>query len=207
LDFPDKKEAKRQLRPFLSSPVSFHACIVGLLSSSNTVNMAASTLDDHRSDRLSGDKTEVESPRNGTINEKQVDEVTPDAPASQTQDETDDNPDYPSGLKLILIIFALLMSVFLVALDQTIIAPALGAITSEYKSVKDIVSQISFLIHCHGRKKTGLTLFRFRKYRDGMALRTCSPPRPCSPCTEPFTSSSTLSLPISRPSSSSRLEV
>ncbi|KAK6223793.1 major facilitator superfamily transporter [Colletotrichum tabaci] len=52
----------------------------------------------------------------------------------------DDDGDivYPSGLKLILIIVSLCLAVFLVALDQTIIAPALGAITSEYGSVKDI---------------------------------------------------------------------
>ena len=51
-----------------------------------------------------------------------------------------EDPDvaYPKGLKLFLIIVALLLSVFLVALDQTIIAPALGAITDDYKSVKDI---------------------------------------------------------------------
>ncbi|EGS19608.1 uncharacterized protein CTHT_0040870 [Thermochaetoides thermophila DSM 1495] len=46
--------------------------------------------------------------------------------------------EYPTGLKLILIIVSLCLCVFLVALDQTIIAPALGAITNEYSSVKDI---------------------------------------------------------------------
>ncbi|GKT86199.1 major facilitator superfamily transporter [Colletotrichum tofieldiae] len=50
----------------------------------------------------------------------------------------DDDVVYPSGLKLVLIIASLCLAVFLVALDQTIIAPALGAITSEYGSVKDI---------------------------------------------------------------------
>ncbi|KAI1644182.1 MFS general substrate transporter [Daldinia loculata] len=45
---------------------------------------------------------------------------------------------YPTGLKLHLIILSLCLGVFLVALDQTIIAPALGAITSEYGSVGDI---------------------------------------------------------------------
>ncbi|KAH8203630.1 hypothetical protein TruAng_002160 [Truncatella angustata] len=45
---------------------------------------------------------------------------------------------YPTGLKLWLIILSLCLSIFLVALDQTIIAPALGAITAEYGSVKDI---------------------------------------------------------------------
>ncbi|KAL2197860.1 major facilitator superfamily-domain-containing protein [Corynascus similis CBS 632.67] len=45
---------------------------------------------------------------------------------------------YPTGIKLILIISSLCLAVFLVALDQTIIAPALGAITGEFGSVKDI---------------------------------------------------------------------
>ncbi len=45
---------------------------------------------------------------------------------------------YPTGAKLVLIIVSLCLVVFLVALDQTIIAPALGAITTEFGSVKDI---------------------------------------------------------------------
>lgn len=57
---------------------------------------------------------------------------TPAAPGE------DPDAEYPKGLKLFLIIGALLLSVFLVALDQTIIAPALGAITDDYKTVKDI---------------------------------------------------------------------
>jgi MFS family permease len=51
---------------------------------------------------------------------------------------SEDDMEYPEGLKLILIIFALCMSVFLVALDQTIIAPALGTITAQFHSVGDI---------------------------------------------------------------------
>jgi MFS family permease len=98
---------------------------------------------EQRSERLSGEKTDVDTPANGTIVEKQVDEMSHDgarpepgaeAPASGSEDETA----YPTGMKLILIIVSLCMAVFLVALDQTIIAPALGAITAEYKSVKDI---------------------------------------------------------------------
>ncbi|OIW24867.1 MFS general substrate transporter [Coniochaeta ligniaria NRRL 30616] len=58
-----------------------------------------------------------------------------DQPTAYT---TDDDRVYPKGLKLFLIIFALCMSVFLVALDQTIIAPALGTITAEFQSVSDI---------------------------------------------------------------------
>ncbi|KAH0433994.1 major facilitator superfamily transporter [Colletotrichum camelliae] len=58
--------------------------------------------------------------------------------APSTHQSSEDGVEYPHGLKLILIIIALCLAVFLVALDQTIIAPALGAITSEYGSVKDI---------------------------------------------------------------------
>jgi MFS family permease len=69
-------------------------------------------------------------------------------PAKETQSgprrDTDISPmakqdiEYPSGLKVYLIIISLCLSIFLVALDQTIIAPALGAITAQYGSVKDI---------------------------------------------------------------------
>ncbi|KAM7199434.1 Major facilitator superfamily domain containing protein [Rhypophila sp. PSN 637] len=55
-----------------------------------------------------------------------------------TRTATTDEQVYPKGLKLILIILSLCLAVFLVALDQTIIAPALGAITGEFQSVKDI---------------------------------------------------------------------
>ncbi|KAL6361719.1 hypothetical protein LRP88_05194 [Fusarium phalaenopsidis] len=53
-------------------------------------------------------------------------------------DTTSDEPEYPSAAKLTLIIVSLCLAIFLVALDQTIIAPALGAITAQFQSVKDI---------------------------------------------------------------------
>ncbi|KAK3381522.1 major facilitator superfamily domain-containing protein [Podospora didyma] len=68
-----------------------------------------------------------------------------DAPApAPKQDSTnsrlhnDEGIAYPTGLKLVLIVMSLCMASFLVALDQTIIAPALGAITSDFSSVGDI---------------------------------------------------------------------
>lgn len=45
---------------------------------------------------------------------------------------------YPTGSVRFLIIVSLCLAVFLVALDQTIIAPALGAITAQFESTKDI---------------------------------------------------------------------
>ncbi|VBB80050.1 Putative transporter [Podospora comata] len=61
-----------------------------------------------------------------------------DAEKPPTPPQDDSNMVYPTGLKLYLIISSLCLSVFLVALDQTIIAPALGAITTEFSSVRDI---------------------------------------------------------------------
>ncbi|GAB1315837.1 Efflux pump roqT [Madurella fahalii] len=62
----------------------------------------------------------------------------PPAAAAVAKDADQDQTVYPTGLKLALIITSLCLAVFLVALDQTIIAPALGAITGEFSSVKDI---------------------------------------------------------------------
>ncbi|KAF3940067.1 hypothetical protein ABW19_dt0210181 [Dactylella cylindrospora] len=45
---------------------------------------------------------------------------------------------YPSGLRVILIVLGLMLAVFLVALDQTIIATAIPKITDEFKSIQDI---------------------------------------------------------------------
>jgi len=45
---------------------------------------------------------------------------------------------YPTGLVLAAIILALCLAVFLVALDQTIIATAIPRITDKFHSVKDI---------------------------------------------------------------------
>ncbi|KAK4677126.1 hypothetical protein QC764_0067560 [Podospora pseudoanserina] len=61
-----------------------------------------------------------------------------DAEKPPTPPRDDSNMIYPTGPKLYLIISSLCLSVFLVALDQTIIAPALGAITTEFSSVRDI---------------------------------------------------------------------
>lgn len=50
----------------------------------------------------------------------------------------EDESKYLTGTQLWLVLISLCLSVFLVALDQTVIAPALGAITTEFASIKDI---------------------------------------------------------------------
>jgi hypothetical protein len=90
--------------------------------------------------------------RDGGLTDK-TEEKEPDSGAQGTDDEADETK-YPKGLPLTLIITSLCLAVFLVALDQTIIAPALGAITAEYRSVKDIVSGAESWV-CGGRMLTG----------------------------------------------------
>lgn len=54
-------------------------------------------------------------------------------------DETvEEEPEYPSGLKLAIISIALCLSVFLVALDNTIIATAIPRITDQFHALNDI---------------------------------------------------------------------
>jgi hypothetical protein len=52
--------------------------------------------------------------------------------------QTDDEVVYPAGPRVVLILAALCMSVFLVALDQTIISTAIPKITDEFQSINDI---------------------------------------------------------------------
>ncbi|TGJ81906.1 hypothetical protein E0Z10_g6841 [Xylaria hypoxylon] len=49
-----------------------------------------------------------------------------------------DTEDYPQGLKLIIILLALILGIFLVSLDNTIIATAIPKITDEFHSLKQV---------------------------------------------------------------------
>ncbi|KAK0726270.1 major facilitator superfamily domain-containing protein [Apiosordaria backusii] len=90
----------------------------------------------------SQDTAVLESSReNGTITPPQ--QPTPKASGEDTAVEADAAPEddesqYPSGPKLWLVLLSLCLAIFLVALDQTIIAPALGSITTEFDSIRDI---------------------------------------------------------------------
>lgn len=52
--------------------------------------------------------------------------------------EAEEEMEYPHGVKLFVILGALCLAVFLVALDQTIIATAIPRITDKFNSIKDI---------------------------------------------------------------------
>lgn len=60
--------------------------------------------------------------------------------SSASSDEADqrDEAAYPSGVRLLLIVLSLCMTVFLFALDGTILATALPVITSEFGGIHDV---------------------------------------------------------------------
>ncbi|KAI9759116.1 MAG: hypothetical protein M4579_002563 [Chaenotheca gracillima] len=81
----------------------------------------------------STDHTETEKKEAGTEDGTPTDEeAAVPAPASP------DAGAYPSGLKLAFIMLALVLSVFLFSLDQTIVATAIPRITDQFHSLDDI---------------------------------------------------------------------
>ncbi|KAL7940960.1 major facilitator superfamily transporter [Trichoderma barbatum] len=64
--------------------------------------------------------------------------ITLDQEAPVEASVLQDSGDYPSGIKLTFILMALVLSCFLIALDQTIVATAIPKITDEFKSIDDI---------------------------------------------------------------------
>ena len=74
-----------------------------------------------------------------------LDEKHPDGSTGVAAEALQENPadeeaqaNYPKGFKLVALIFALCIAIFLVALDQTIIATAIPKITDRFNSIGDI---------------------------------------------------------------------
>jgi hypothetical protein len=65
------------------------------------------------------------------------DELEKESGKDSTADQ-DANPEYPELFKAVLIIVSLFITVFLVALDQTIIGTAIPKITDQFHSVQDV---------------------------------------------------------------------
>lgn len=60
------------------------------------------------------------------------------SPELERVDTRPDGTEYPSGVKLYLITLALCLGVFLMALDNSIIATAIPRITDEFNSLDDV---------------------------------------------------------------------
>lgn len=68
---------------------------------------------------------------------KQKDELEKESRKDSTTDQQTD-PEYPGLFKAVLIVISLFITVFLVALDQTIIGTANPKITDQFHSVQDV---------------------------------------------------------------------
>jgi hypothetical protein len=66
---------------------------------------------------------------------------------SNHPDDDSDGPQYPTGFALVILIVALCLSMFLIALDQTILATAIPRITDQFNTVADIGWYGSVTIH------------------------------------------------------------
>jgi hypothetical protein len=64
--------------------------------------------------------------------------ATPRSENDEQPEEMEKPPTYPSAAKTAVIMIALYISIFLVALDRTIIGPAVPAITNQFNSIGDI---------------------------------------------------------------------
>ena len=79
---------------------------------------------------------------NGSINEKDVfdknEEGAVEPGALQQQLSRIDTSDFPSAFPLAMITVALMLSIFLCALDMTIVATAIPRITDQFKSLDQV---------------------------------------------------------------------
>ena len=77
----------------------------------------------------------------GVIDEKgelDREDVQEDGAAKEEQRETGQEGDYPGSIALAFIVVALVLSIFLVALDMTIVATAIPQITTEFNSLDQV---------------------------------------------------------------------
>ena len=81
-----------------------------------------------------------ETTRSESLDQKEKDQHLPAADETKALENPDDEDEvvYPTGLKFVVITIALCLAVFLVALDNTIIATAIPKITDHFKALGDV---------------------------------------------------------------------
>lgn len=86
--------------------------------------------------QTSGEARDVKASREGSMS----DEVKSQPPIQQQQPPQGPPPapSYPTGVNLGVILFALFISLFCVALDSTIIATAIPRITDQFHALRDV---------------------------------------------------------------------
>ena len=87
----------------------------------------------------------------------------------KADDKLSEEPDYPGGIKLATLIVALCLAVFLVALDNTIIATAIPRITDQFHALNDV--GYASPANCPHRDMTNV---KCRWYASSYLLTTCA---------------------------------
>jgi len=104
---------------------------------SHTVSASEEEKADHlQNGTVTGDKINTKQEQ-GNTNEKTAEQRGNDA-TDDTVDEQNDESKYPGGAKLAVLTFGLCMAIFVVALDNTIIATAIPKITTVFNSLNDV---------------------------------------------------------------------
>lgn len=109
--------------------------------------MPAARADNQNSDRdqipvasaspsMTGSDDEKTTKKNENVSTTNID--IDDVKADSAPDSTEGSPEYPTSMKLLFIVVALVLTIFLVALDMTIVATAIPKITDEFQSLDEV---------------------------------------------------------------------
>ncbi|KAL2191440.1 MFS general substrate transporter [Thermothelomyces heterothallicus CBS 203.75] len=122
--------------------------------------------DTTRAPSTAGDETEKgwEAATATGENEKKDVKATGDSVRDEPvgQEDGEEEMDYPTGLPFIFIIIALVLSIFLVSLDMTIVATAIPKITDEFHGLEDVAWYSSaFFMTVGGFQSTWGKVFKY----------------------------------------------
>ncbi|KAF5127878.1 putative efflux pump gsfJ [Metarhizium anisopliae] len=100
--------------------------------SDRNISSASTIAGDQVSEKANYSSGSEDERRANNIQEKH------DDVSSTVADDASDDIEYPSGIKMVFIVVALVMSVFLLSLDMTIVATAIPKITDEFKGLDKV---------------------------------------------------------------------
>lgn len=98
-----------------------------------TSQRAEPTMESQGTNRDEAKRPEVSTNSKGDVIPLEPYRTKPDVAATGR-----DSDDYPTGLRLGMVVLAIILTIFLVALDMTIIATAIPAITNEFHGISDV---------------------------------------------------------------------
>ncbi|KAK3297389.1 major facilitator superfamily domain-containing protein [Chaetomium fimeti] len=99
------------------------------------------------------------------------DSDTEEEPGTEKQPELADEVGYPTGLALTFIIAALVLSIFLVSLDMTMVPTAIPSITDEFRGLEDVAWYGSaFFMTLGGFQSTWGKVFKYFPLKAGFLI-------------------------------------